>query len=157
MAYLKFALPIKGSGGLVETFYLLNPAMFNIPGAVLYLIDISDDDGAIMAVPIWRENASSEAIFKRMRAILRHLGINKFGKGVLICKIKKDTYFKGKQVFYYGDKPKMMMAGIVDIEIRDAFGVLPNHNNCLRVGVNEKDGQPDTGVSLLDVAVFGNK
>lgn len=155
MAYLKFCLPIKGSGGLVECFYLKNVAMFNIPGAVLYLIDISDDDGAIMAVPIWRENASSEAIFKRMRAILRHLGINQFGN--LIVKIKKDTYFKGKQVFYYGDKPKMMNAGIVDLEIRDAFGVLPNHNNALRVSVREGDGQPDTGVSVLDVAVFGNR
>lgn len=156
MAYLKFCLPIKGSGGLVECFYLKNVAMFNIPGAVLYLIDISDDDGAIMAVPIWRENASSEAIFKRMRAILRHLGINKFGKDGLICKIKKDTYYKGKQVFYYGDKPKMMNAGIVDIEIRNAFGVLPNHNNALRVGVREADGQPDTGALVLDAEVFGN-
>jgi hypothetical protein len=156
MAYLKFALPIKGSGGLVECFYLKDVAMFNIPGAVLYLIDISDDDGAIMAVPIWRENASPEAIFKRMRAILRHLGINQFGKGGLICKIKKDTYFKGKQVFYHGDKPKMMNAGIVDISIRGAFGVLPNHNNALRVSVNEENGQPDIGAGVLDVAVFGN-
>ncbi len=153
MAYLKFALPIKGSGGLVETFYLLNPAMFNIPGAILYLIDISDDDGAIMAVPIWREGTKPPAIFKRMRATLRFLGINQPGKGGLICKIKKDTYYEGSQIFYYGYKPKMMKAGICELEISAPFPVLPNHNNCMRVSVDEATGEPGRNI---DSRVFGN-
>jgi len=154
MAYLKFAIPIKGSGGLVETFYLHNPAMYNIPGAELYLIDISDTDGAVMSVPIWR---SEKTIFKRMRATLRHLGINRPGRGGLICRIKKDTYFKGQQIFYYGTKPKMMDAGIVELDIVAPFPALPNHNNCLRVAVNETNGQPDIGTGRLEVAVFGNR
>jgi hypothetical protein len=50
----------------------------------------------------------------------------------------------------------MMNAGIVEVSIRNAFGVLPNHNNALRVGVREADGQPDTGALVLDAEVFGN-
>ena len=157
MAYLKFALPIKGSGGLYEVFYLLNPALFNIPGAELYLIDISDDDGAIMAVPIWRSTTKPPAIFKRMRATLRHLGINRGGKGGVICKINKDSYVQEKKIFYHGDKPKMMDAGVVTLEIIAPLPVLPNSNNCVRVGVDETTGLPDIGESRrMDSSVYGH-
>jgi hypothetical protein len=155
MAYLKFALPIKGSGGLFEVFYLMNPAIFNIPGAELYLIDVSDDDGAIMAVPIWRVTASSSAIFKRMRSTLRHLGVNRPGKGGLICRINKDSYVRERKIFYHGDKPKMMEAGVVQLDIIGPLPVLPNHNNCLRISVDETTGLPDVGRGL-DTAVFGH-
>ncbi len=157
MAYLKFALPIKGSGGIYEVFYLMNPALFNIPGAELYLIDISDDDGAIMAVPIWRSTTKEGAIFTRMRATLRHLGVNRPGKGGLICRIKKESYVVDRKIFYHGEKPKMMKAGVVNLEIIAPFPVLPNHNNCLRVGVDETTGLPDVGTAKrLDSSVFGH-
>jgi len=157
MAYLKFAIPISGTGGLVETFYLYNPALFNMLEAEPYLIDISDDDGAIMAVPIWRTSTKSPAIFQRMRRLLRYLGVNHIGKGGLICKIKKDTYYEGQQIFYHGNKPKMMKAGIVNLDIIAPFPILPHHNNCLRVAVNETNGQPDIGMhSLGECEVFGN-
>lgn len=153
MAYLKFALPIKGSGGLWEVFYLLNPALFNIPGAEPYLIDVDDSDGAIMAVPIWRKGTLSGAIFKRMRSMLRMLGVNQPGKGGLICRINKESYHEDRKIFYHGEKPKMMKAGIVKLDFVGPMPVLLNHNNCLRVSVNETNGLPEN--IGRDVAVYG--
>ena len=117
MAYLKF--DVEG-----EIFYLHNPILSD---GKRFVISISDDSGAIMAIPEKMQGAYAESIARRMYQCLRQIGINQKEKRV--CLVRKDTLYIDRYVV--GDVLKYCHIGSLNI-VRP-FPVIIYHSECIKV------------------------